>query len=134
MKLSSTDYRFFAKPLSVSGYYKMTLRQLKLIVTIATLTACLALPFLMTILRSLYSIRDTSFDSYQRYKMHLIPTRDLIVYSTLGFCLLVSAWTFINFKMGRSISRFDVVAAFIFLITAALIIMIKALLPSGPLV
>lgn len=114
----------------------MTLRQFKLLLTIATLTACLALPFLVTILRRLYSIEinDTSFASFQRYKTQLIPTRDLVVYATLGLCLLVSTWTFINHKRGRSTSRFDVVATFIFLITAVLIVMIKTLLPSGPLV
>lgn len=114
----------------------MTLKQFKLIISISTLIACLALPFLVTILRGLYSIDlgDTSLDSFQRYKYQLIPARNLVVYSTLGLCLLVSAWTFINYMMGRSVSRFDVVATFIFLMTAVLIILIKAFLPSGPLV
>lgn len=114
----------------------MTLRQLKLIVTITTLAACLTLPFLITILRSLYSIdiNDSSFDAFQRYKTHLIPARDLFVYSALGLCLLVSTWTLINYKMGRSTSRFDIVATFIFILTAVGIIAIKTLLPSGPLI
>lgn len=114
----------------------MTLRQLKLLVTTATLTACLALPFLMLILRSLYSIdlNDASFDSFQRYKAQLLPARDFLVYSILGLCLVVSTWTFINYKRDRRISRFDVVATFIFLITAVLVIVIKTLLPSGSLI
>lgn len=114
----------------------MTLRQLKLIVTTITLLACLTLPFLVTILRSLYSldINDSSFEAFQRYQAQLIPSRDLFVYSTLGLCLLVSSWTLINHKRGQSTSRLDWAATFLFILTAAAIIAIKTLLPSGPLI
>ena len=114
----------------------MTIRQFKLIATIATIIACLTLPFLMYILRSLYAIdvNDPLFEGFQRYKTDLIPARDVFVYSTLGLCLLLSTWNLLNHKAGRNTSRFDVVATLLFVITAALIILIKTLLPAGPLV
>jgi hypothetical protein len=101
-----------------------------------TAAACVMLPFLMPILRNIFSIglNDTSVEAFQRYKTHLVPARDLFLYLTLALCIITSNWTFYNYWKGKRISKLELLVSLIFLIIAGLIIFVKTILPSGRLV
>ena len=113
----------------------MTLRQTKILMTLVTAAACLMLPFLMTILRHIFAIEhnDTSVETFQRYKVHLVLARDFFLYLTLALCIITSSWTFHNLRKGKRISNVELFVSWIFLLVAGLIIFIKTVLPSGRL-
>lgn len=114
----------------------MTLRKVKILLILLTAAACMTLPFLMAILRSIFSIKlnDTSVETFQKYKTHLAPIKDTFLFVTLSLCITASGWILYDNKRVKRIGNIELFISLIFLIVAVLIIFIKTALPTGRLI